>query len=102
MSFNRLGHFTLGPQQSIWVGVSKDAGWPFGKDNGTQFITADPDNDGVPGELQATNHRKKLLYRAYWENGLGDTSKAYWQYWTLITNVGSTTKGFTLQGGGVI
>jgi len=101
MSFNHLGSFTLAPGQSTWIGVCRDSDCNHGHDAGTQFITADPNNDGVPGELQVTNSRKKILYREYYENGNGDTNTAYWQYWSLFTNVGSTTKNFTLQGGGV-
>ena len=101
MAFNQIGFFTLDPGASAWIGVCRDGDCGHGQDRGAQFTMADPNNDGVPGEIEVTNHRKKILYREYFENGVGDTNTAYWQYWSLFTNVGATTKSFTLQGGGL-
>ncbi len=63
---------------------------------------ADPNNDGVPGTLEASGFAKQIAYNEYYgSNGLGDTNTAYWLYWVTVTNTGSTGKWFSLQGGGM-
>ena len=101
MAFNGVGNYTLGPGQSTRIGVCRDTNnCNSGHNEGAQILEADPNNDGTPGNLKSSDFSKEINYREFFANGRGDTNTAYWIYWATITNIGSTTKSFTSQGGG--
>jgi hypothetical protein len=82
MSFSNVGFGTLPP------GASQRWSFAFGRDMGTQYITAHPLNPG--GDMLVFDHSKKM------ENNGSFT------YFVTVRNIGSVTSNFNWQGGGVV
>jgi len=113
MAFNGLqpasGPFTLMPGAQMrvimWYGDPNDN--TTGQDQGAQWIMANPLANGQPPtELVVSDHSKILGYSiaTITENGPPqygyDPSSAYYNYGVTVTNWGSSSTSFNIQGGG--
>ena len=113
MGFNlqpTSGPFTLAPGASIrvwvWLGGGGGAGQPFGSDKGAQWIMANPldlpASISLPAALQVSDFAKVRDFPAGLDGDVFviDLTRTVVQYQVTVTNIGSVTTRFTVQGGG--
>jgi len=84
MAFNNVGSFSLSDGAAVRIWVSWDT-----EDHGAQWIMADPIG---PGSLMVTEATK--------ERQIQVPNQLRVVYWTTVTNVGSDSSIFSVQGGG--
>lgn len=97
MAFNNVSLFSLAAGNSVWVWVTR--GGVFQTDYGAQWIMAHPEmNTGWYPEFgtaksQVDHFQKEVFFSA-------NTGGQYVTYRCLVSNVGSMSTKFSLQGGG--
>jgi len=83
MAFNNVGFFTIAPGQRQRIFVTFG-----GADHGAQAIHAQPLN---PGGFLQVNDQAKVL-----------NNDGTFTYWVNVTNIGSVTTNYSVQGGGYV